>query len=63
MENIKFSNVTIEFLDDYERGNFSKSKMLITQYFDNGTAVFVKLNEREVAHLFEKMKNLNITSI
>lgn len=61
MEDIQLTNnIHIKFKDDYSRGDFSKSKMLITQYFDNGRAVHIELDERQVAHLFDQMQKLNI---
>ena len=61
MEDIQFTNdIHVKFKDDYSRGDFSKPKMLITQYFKNGKAVHIQLNERQVAHLFAQMQKLGI---
>jgi len=44
MDDIQFTNgIHIKFKDDYSRGDFSKSKMLITQYHNNGKAVYIEL--------------------
>ncbi|MCB0455874.1 MAG: hypothetical protein KDC62_10825 [Aequorivita sp.] len=61
MEDIQFANdIHVKFKDDYSKGDFSKPKMLITQYFENGKAVHIQLDERQVAHLFAKMQKLGI---
>jgi hypothetical protein len=61
MEDIQFANdIHVKFKDDYSKGDFSKPKMLITQYFENGKAVHIQLDERQVAHLFAQMQKLGI---
>lgn len=49
----------LQFSDDYERGNYSKSKLKVIQYFDNGTAVHVTLNEKEVEFLRDRLNEFN----
>ena len=65
MEEINFGNdgIIIKFKDDYSKGDYSKSKMLITQYFKKGKAIHITLNERETAFLFKKMQELGIKSL
>ncbi len=61
MEDIQFENgIHVKFKDNYSKGDFSKPKMLITQYFKNGKAVHIELYERQVAHLFAQMQKLGI---
>jgi hypothetical protein len=61
MQDLQFTNdIYVKFKDDYSKGDFSKPKMLITQYFENGKAVHIQLDERQVAHLFAQMQKLGI---
>ena len=54
------NDIHVKFKDDYSKGDFSKPKMLITQYFKNGKAVHIEIDERQVAYLFDQMQKLGI---
>ena len=56
MEDINFVNdINIHFDDEVKRNDHDVS-MQVTQYFDNGRAVHIKLSEVQVNHLYKKLQ-------
>lgn len=58
MDTLKLSDSEVHFIDSYERENFSTCQLRFVQYHNNGKAIHIHLDERDVNKLYATLKNL-----